>query len=161
VSAPAPPTRAPYYFDNEQHGWPITECAGFLVNTLAGFVKPALDFRGDASGHIWCAQLDKTSARLAFTSDKGNGHIQLEVHESGWVRAEVFISGARVFRAWLDEPYEEKDFWPDGADGIVPPGGDPPGRISKRGRWLQLRCADFPGAPDKGNGFWDVEDTLD
>ncbi len=161
MSAPAPPTRAPHYFDNETYGWAITDCAGFLVNTLAGFVKPALDFRGDANGHIWCAYVDKTSARLAFTSDKGDGHIQLDVHESGWVKAEVFVSGVRVFRAWLDEPYEEKEFWPDGADGIVPPNGDPPGRISKRGRWLQLRTAHFPRVPDKGNGYWDVEDAAD
>ncbi|HRO02317.1 MAG TPA: hypothetical protein PLS69_01760 [Terricaulis sp.] len=83
------------------------------------------------------------------------------MHESGWVKAEVFVSGAHVFRAWVDEPFEEKEFWPDGADGIVPPQGDPPGRISKRGLWLQLSCAAFPGAPDKGNGFWDVEQVRD
>lgn len=160
MKPPAPPTRAPHYFNNDQHGWPIADCAGFLVSTLAHFVKPALEFRGDANGHVWCAQLDKTSARLTFTSDQGAGHVQLDVHESGWVKAEVFVFGAPVFRAWLDEPYEEKELWPDGADAIVAPDGDPPGRISKRGRWLQLRCADFPGAPDKGNGYWDVEDAI-
>lgn len=160
MSAEAPPTRAPHYFDNEQRGWPIADCARMLMDDLARFVKPARDFRGDARGHIWCAALDQTGARLAFTSDKGDGHLQLSVHESGWVKAEVFVSGARVFRAWVDEPFEEKEFWPDGADGITPPQGDPPGRISKRGRWLQLSCAHFPGVPDKGNGYWDVEDTL-
>lgn len=161
MSAPAPPSRPPYYSDNETYGWPIAQCAGFLVDTLASFVKPARDFRGDAAGHIWCAYLDKTSARLAFSSNLGHGHVQLSVHESGWVRAEVFVSGQLKQRVWIDEPYEEKDFWPDGADGIAPPNNDPPGRISKRGRWLQLKCAAFPGAPDKGNGYWDVEDTED
>ncbi|HRO02316.1 MAG TPA: hypothetical protein PLS69_01755 [Terricaulis sp.] len=58
----SPPARAPYYFDNEQHGWPIADCARMLMDDLARFAKPARDFRGDAHGRIWCAALDEASA---------------------------------------------------------------------------------------------------
>jgi hypothetical protein len=156
-----PPLRRPHYFDNEAHGWAIAECAAALVDRLAGFVKPALEFKGDAHGRIWCVELEQARARLAFTSDKGDGHVQLDVHQSGWVRAQMFVADACVFRAWIEEPYEEKELWPDGADGIVAAIDEPPGRISKRGRWLQVKTADFPGAPDKGNGYWTVEDASD
>lgn len=155
-----PPTREPHYLDNEQHGWPLAACARMLLATLAGFVRPPLNFKGSANGHAWIAHGDDNAARIAFTSDKGDGHVQLSTHESHWVRIEVFVSGALILCAWADEPYEEKEFWPDGADGIVPPNGDPPGRISKRGRWLQSRCADF-GLPAGPTGLWDIEVASD
>ncbi len=159
MNEPIPPKREPHYIWNEDHQWPLDVCASGLIDTLCGFVSPPIEFRGDASGHIWKAQQDKTTARLAFTSNKGDGHIQLTVDASAWVRAEVYISGELKFRAWVEEPWEEKEFWADGADGVTPPNEDPPGRISKRGLWLQLKCAAFPGVPDKGNGYWDVEDV--
>lgn len=155
--APTPPTRAPYYIDNESHGWPLESCASGLISTLASWVREPYEFRGHANGRIWRQRVDKTSARLLFVSDQGDGHIDLSIDPSFWVRAELFIIGELKFRAWIDEPYEEKDFWPDGADGITPPNGDPPGRISKRGRWLQFRRADFGLAPST-SAFWDVAD---
>ncbi|PZO51404.1 MAG: hypothetical protein DCF16_11445 [Alphaproteobacteria bacterium] len=151
-----PPTREPLYFDNESHGWTLDQCARGLLWTLWGFVYSPRDFKGSANGHAWIAHHDENNARIAFTSDKGDGHVQLSTHESHWVKIEVFVSGALIFRAWADEPYEEKEFWPDGADGIVPPDGDPPGRISKRGSWLQLRRAAF-GLPEAESDFWDIE----
>jgi hypothetical protein len=154
-----PPLRDPHYFDNESHGWPLDQCARGLLWTLRGFVHSPKDFVGNASGHAWIAHHDENNARIAFTSDKGDGHVQLSVHESHWVKIEVFISGALILRAWADEPYEEKDLWPDGADGVVAPKGDAPGRISKRGAWLQFRCAQFPGVHDDGSGFWNLEDV--
>lgn len=116
----------------------------------------AVDFKESASGQAWLAHHDDNNARISFTSDKGDGHVQLSTHESHWVKIDVFVSGTLIFRAWADEPYEEKHFWPDGADDIVPPNGDPPGRISKRGSWLQIRRADF-SLPTTETGYWDIE----
>lgn len=154
---PAPPTRAPHYLGNEDHGWPLEDCASFLIDTLAGWAREPYEFRGHANGRLWRQRVDKASARLLFVSDQGDGHIDLSIDASFWVRAELFIVGELKFRAWIDEPYEEKDFWPDSSDGVTTPNGDPPGRISKRGRWLQFRRADFGLAPATSL-FWDVCD---
>jgi hypothetical protein len=75
------------------------------------------------------------------------------------VRADVILAGKRAPSVWLEDPYEEKEFWSDASEAIVSASEDPPGRISNRGAWLQLRCAEFLGVPDKGNGYWDVEDA--
>ena len=157
MSDAIPPTRDPHYFDNESYGWPLDQCARGLLWTLRGFVHTPQDFKGSATGHAWLAHHDENNARIAFTSDKGDGHVQLSTHESHWVKIEVFVSGARIYRAWADEPYEEKEFWPDGANGEPDANGDAPGRISKRGSWLQIRCADFPGAPPDEYGYWNIE----
>jgi len=161
VINPAPPPRAAFYGDTETLGFSAYDCACNLIDTLAGFAHTGRAFKGDAHGRVWVAQMTRNEAQLAFTSDHGEGFIQLSVVENHWVRADVFLGGAHVLRAWVEEPYEEKEFWPDGAVGIVAPNGDPPGRISKRGRWLQLRAADFPGVPDRGGGFLSFEDAFD
>jgi len=153
----SPPTRPPHYVGNEDHNWPLEDCAGFLIDTLSSWVREPYEFRGHANGRLWRQRVDKVSAHLLFVSDLGDGHIDLSIDPTNWVRAEVFVVGELKFRVWLEDPYEEKDFWPDGADGITPPNGDPPGRISKRGRWLQLRRADF-GLPAGASLFWDVAD---
>ena len=146
----------------EIHGWAARQCALNLLNQLADWCSRPLEFDGDAKGRIWHFQGDfEDRVQLLFTSDKGDGIIELFITEDHWVCAELFVAGAFKLRAWIEDPYEEKEFWPDGADGITPPQGDPPGRISKRGAWLQIRCADFPGVPDKGNGYWDVADVRD
>jgi len=161
LAAEKPPARAPYYVDNETYGWEMRQCAINLIGTLAGWLSKPLEFRGDANGRIWHFEGEfNDRAQLLFTSDRGDGMIELSIDASNWVKAELFVGGELKLRAWIEEPYEEKDFWPDGADGIVPEKGDPPGRISKRGRWLQLRRADFPGAPETGGAYWSVEDTF-
>lgn len=157
-----PPLREPHFFDNESKGWPLRQCAINLIGTLSWWVKQPLEFKGSASGRLWHFEGDFTDrAQLLFTSGKGDGVIELSVHESNWVLAELSVGGDVKFRAWLEETWEEKEFWPDGADGITRSDGDAPGRISKRGRWLQIRCADFPGVPNDGSGLWKLEDTFD
>jgi hypothetical protein len=162
MEAPIPPKRAPYYIGNESSGWSLRDCAKGLIHTLSSWVRQPLEFKGDANGRIWHFQGDfDDRAQLLFTSDQGNGRIELSIDDTCWVKAELFVVDELKLRAWIDEPYEEKEFWPDGADGVVPPDGDAPGRISKRGRWLQIRAAQFSGVPDKGGGFWSVEDAFD
>lgn len=162
MQSATPPSRDPHYGDNESHGWTLHQCAINLISTFSGWCKKPFEFRGAATGRVWHFEGDFTDrAQLLFTSDKGDGRIELSVDASNWVRAEIFVAGALKLRVWLEEVYEEKEFWPDGSDGQPNAEGDAPGRISKRGRWLQIRCADFPGAPDQGNGYWDLEDTFD
>lgn len=111
---------------------------------------------GGANGRVWLArQIDRGSAELAFATDLGDGTILLQVTETGWLRCEVMRDGAVILRAWFDQPYEELEFWPDNSDGE----GEPPGRISKRGSWLQIDCARFPGAPQAESGFFQLEDV--
>ena len=157
-----PPSREPHYFDNEQHGWEARQCAINLISTFSSWCKTPFEFKGAANGRVWHFEGDFTDrAQLLFTSDKGDGRVELSVDPTNWVKAEVFVGDVLVFRAWFDEAYEEKEFYPDGSDGSPNAEGDAPGRISKRGAWLQIRCADFPGAPDQGNGYWDLEGTFD
>lgn len=162
MSEPVPPLREPYYFDNETYGWSMRDCARGLISTLSWWAHKPLAFKGDANGRVWHFQGQfEDTAQLLFESDKGNGRIELTIDPTNWVKAEIFVGDDLKLRVWINEPYEEKEFWPDGADGIVPPDGDAPGRISKRGSWLQLRTAHFPGVPDIGEGFWSLEDTFD
>ncbi len=162
MKPPTSPSREPHFFDNETYGWSPRQCAINLISTLSGWCRQPFEFRGATNGRVWHFQGDFTDrAQLLFETDKGAGIIELTVHETNWVLAEVSIGGELKFRCWLEEPYEEKEFWPDGSDGKPNAEGDTPGRISKRRSWLQIRCADFPGAPDQGNGYWDLEDTYD
>jgi hypothetical protein len=162
VRDPHPPSREPQYGDNETYGWSPRQCAINLISTFSGWCRKPFEFQGAATGRVWHFEGDFTDrAQLLFSSDKGDGRIELTVHETNWVKAEVFVGDELKFRAWFDAAYEEKEFYPDGSDGKPNAEGDAPGRISKRGAWLQIRCADFPGVPDQGNGYWDIEDTFD
>lgn len=153
-----PPRREPHYAGNETYGWAVRDCARNLVRWLADRCTPPLEFCGDANGRIWHSIGDDPDrALLIFTSDTGDGVIELSIDASNWVRADVLVGDDLVLRVWLEDPYEEKEFWPDDSEAIVSASDDPPGRISKRGAWLQLRCADFPGVPDKSEGYWTVE----
>lgn len=156
MSASTPPRRAPFYFDAEQYGVPLDQCARNLLRTLTGFAD-GVDVQGDLTGRLTLLRDDENSAEVHIQMRQGEARVLLSTHPSHWVRAEVFVDDEIIARAWIDEPYEEKDLWPDCADGIVPPGGDPPGRISKRGAWLQIARARFPGLPETGNAFWAIE----
>lgn len=75
------------------------------------------------------------------------GHIELSIDQSLWVRADVHRDGTWFGRGWIERCYEECEIWPDGADGVVGPKveDDPPGRISKRGAWIQFDTTQWPG----------------
>jgi len=157
-----PPLRAPYYVDNETYGWGLRDCAKGLISTLSSWCKKPLEFKGSANGRVWHFEGEFSDrAQLLFTSDQGDGRVELSVHETNWVKVEVFVGEEFKFRAWIDEPYEEKEFWPDASDGVTPPDGNAPGRISKGGRWLQIKTAYFPGMPGNEYGYWDLEDMFD
>src|SRR5690606_31232992 len=118
VTPPTPPTREPHYRDNETYRWAARDCALGLIETLSGWCRSPLEFKGAVNGRVWHFQGDFADrAQLLFTSDKGNGRIELEVDPSNWVKAEVFVVDDLVFRCWIEDPYEEKEFYPDGSDG--------------------------------------------
>jgi hypothetical protein len=152
-----PPLRSPKYVAQETYGWSRAQGARSLIWVLTSFVSPEVRFGGSAAGRAWIDRHSDDAARIAFTTDQGDGSIDLSVDGSDWVKIEVFSAGACVLCAWCDEPWEEKEFWPDGSDGLTPPDGDAPGRISKRGSWLQIKCAMFPGVPNDGTGYWTLE----
>lgn len=70
--------------------------------------------------------------------------IVLEPHASDWLSIAAVCRGQEVFRAWLDRPYEEFEFWPEGA--AIPRRRriDAPGRIGKRRNWINLSAAAWP-----------------
>ncbi len=76
-----------------------------------------------------------------------SGRIELSIAPSLWVRADVYLDDAWFARGWIERCYEECEIWPDASDGIVGPlvSDDPPGRISKRGYWLQFDTSQWPG----------------
>lgn len=75
-----------------------------------------------------------------------NGRIELLIAPSLWVRADFYRGDAWFGRGWIERCYEECEIWPDAADGIIGPKveDDPPGRISKRGYWMQFDTSQWP-----------------
>jgi hypothetical protein len=95
MNEPTPPLREPYYFGNEAYGWSLHDCARGLIGTLTSWVRQPLAFRGDAVGRIWHFQGDfDDRAQLLFTSDKGDGVIELSIDATHWVKAEIFVGEA-------------------------------------------------------------------
>lgn len=151
MSEPKPPARAPFYIWQEQHGWSARDCAMGLIDQLCGFVRCAeagLVFKGDAAGRIWVVEAESERALLGFEADKAKGRIALSIGPGDWVRAEAMTEAGASLRAWVEDPYEEKQFWPNAADGD----GEGPGRVSKRGAWLEIDVSRFPGAPISPRG---------
>lgn len=152
VIATSPPPRPAHLFAEEQ-GEPQEQAQLHFLHHLARFADPGVNFEGACTGRIWVEASDNTSARLAFTTNLAHGVIHIALAENGWLRAELIVNDVAMLGAWIEDPYEEKAFWPDGADGV----GEAPGRISKRGAWLYVDCTHFPGVPANAHGYWQVE----
>ena len=156
---PAPPPRLARLFPTEG-GVPFADARFWPFWAITGWLKGRIDFRVGATGQAWLASETRDGlAEIAFTCDRGDGSIHLLVTETGWTRAEVTMEGRLVLRCWIEQCYEELEVWPDGSSGEEGPDGGPPGRISKRGTWLLLRAADFPGVPGNEHGWFALEDV--
>lgn len=156
---PAPPPRLARLFATEG-GTAFEDARFWPFWALTGWLKGGIDFRVAANGRAWLVSETRAgAAEIAFTSDRGDGAIHLQVTETGWTRAEVVMDGRTVLRCWIEQCYEEMEVWPDGSSGEEGPDGDAPGRISKRGTWLLLKAADFPGVPDNDSGWFALEDV--
>ncbi len=159
---PIPPIRAPHYCWDED-GAATPGSAQFLLGLLCDFAGFSPVWK-DRAGRDIAVSVERETPREALITLGGalEGRIELSIAPSLWVRADVYLSGAWFGRGWIERCYEECEIWPDGADGIVGPRveDDPPGRISKRGYWVQFDTAQWPGheSAERYVGF-EIQDT--
>lgn len=144
---PTPPIRAPHYFWDED-GPATLASAEFLLGLLCDFARLSPVWK-DRAGRDVAVRVERETGQEARITLSGalEGRIELSVDPSLWVRADLFLNGAWFGRGWIERCYEESEIWPDGADGVVGSRveDDPPGRISKRGYWLQFDTSQWPG----------------
>lgn len=148
-----PPPRPAHLFATED-GLSREAAQWGLLMRLSSFADIA--FTGDANGRI-AAAVEESPELLRFDIDCDLGFAQLELSlaADGWVKAELFCNARVVFRAWIEDPYEEKEGWPDGAEGV----GEAPLRVSKRGGWLDIDAKAFPGVPAGEHGRFQIQDA--
>ncbi len=161
MDAPNPPPRRPFYVW-EDEGLPRDASARQLVQLLCGYLSIAERWRTPA-GVARVTLLDESDASaLIAISGAYEARVELSITGDHWVCAEIFIGDNLVQRAWIERAYEECEAWPDGADGIIGEAvsDDPPGRISKRGAWMQIDTLQWPGleAPERWLSFEAVEE---
>jgi len=154
---PRPPLRPPRYIDDNDG--PATQAsAQWLLSVLCSFAGQSAIWL-DRSGREITVTVARKADRNALITLTGaiTGHIELSIDPSLWVRADFHRDGAWFGRGWIERCYEECEIWSDGADGIVGPKveDDPPGRISKRGYWIQFDTTQWPGyeSAERSIGF--------
>lgn len=144
---PSPPIRAPMFFDDGD-GPATLASARWLLSVLCQFASFSRLWR-DRAGCDIAVKLERETDDGALISFSGaiHGRIELSIAPSLWVRADVYLGDTWFARGWIERCYEECEIWPDGADGVIGPRveDDPPGRISKRGYWIQFDTAQWPG----------------
>ncbi len=144
---PRPPKRAPLYFEDRDGPATLASAQGLLA-LLCSFARFSPLWR-DRDGRDIAVKLEREDAQGALITLSGaiNGHIALSIAPGLWVRADFYRDGALFGRGWIERCYEECEIWPDGAGGIIGSRveDDPPGRISKRGAWVQFDTSQWPG----------------
>lgn len=144
---PSPPIRAPNFFWDED-GPATRSSAEFLLGLLCDFAG-LFPIRKDRAGREIAVSIERETKQDALITLSGalEGRIELSVAPSLWVRADMYLGGAWFGRGWIERCYEEFEIWPDAYDGVVGPRveDDPPGRISKRGYWVQFDTSQWPG----------------
>lgn len=139
IGPPLPPPRQPFYVW-EEDGLPRADAARALIEWLVGRLA-YLDRWKTPGGLVRTTLLDEaTDSALIGVAGAYELRIELSIGPADWVCAEVFARDDIVQRAWIERAYEECELWPDGADGQIGPAvsDDPPGRIGKRGDWMQI-----------------------
>jgi hypothetical protein len=159
---PRPPIRSPHFFDDGDGPATLGAAQGLLF-LLCSFARRSAVWR-DRHGREVSVTVARETDRTAVITLTGalSGHIELSIDPSFWVRADFHRDNAWFGRGWIERCYEECEIWPDGADGIVGPRveDDPPGRISKRGAWIQFDTTQWPGyeSADRWIGYEIPED---
>ncbi|AWB33408.1 hypothetical protein [Orrella marina] len=96
----------------------------------------------------------RNSLTLAITLTNHELILAITPDPSGWLRitihpADAAKSDEPLFECWLDQPYEEFEFWP----GIHDPANTPslsgptpiaPGRMGKRMNWISIEATAWP-----------------
>ena len=147
----APPPRPAHLF--QTHNGLSREAAQWGLLLLLTSTTDAA-FTGDLEGQVYpSSEVSPGVFRSVVECTLGEAVLELSLQPDGWVKAEVTAHGRVVFRAWIEDPYEEKEGWPDEADGV----GEGPLRISKKGWWVVIRAARFPGVPEGEHGLFRLE----
>jgi hypothetical protein len=137
---PRPPIRAPHLVWDDD-GPATLASAEALLSLLCSFAEFSPIWR-DRAGRDIAVNLAREIRQDALITLSGaiNGRIELCIALSFWVRADFYREDAWFGRGWIERCYEECEIWSDAADGIIGPQveDDPPGRISKRGYWIQF-----------------------
>lgn len=144
---PQPPVRAPHFVWDGDMPATLSSAQG-LLSLLCSFARFSLTWRDRVGRHITVTLTHETPQEaLIILSGAINGRIALSIDPSHWVRADVYRDDVWFGRGWIERCYEECEIWPDGSDGIIGPlvDDDPPGRISKRGYWIQFDTWQWPG----------------
>ena len=144
--SPIPPVRAPH-FVWDQDGAATLASAQALLALLCSFVRLGPLWRDRSGGEIAVRLVRETEDEALIELDGAlRGRIELSIDPSLWVRADVLLGDSWFGRGWVERGYEECEIWPDAADGVIGDRveDDPPGRISKRGTWIQFDAAQWP-----------------
>jgi hypothetical protein len=138
-----PPPRLPEYFSAAQDETTRTQAALWLLDFLARQLTYFPEWRGDDELRVRFDELSRSEihARFGFMwlrdDEAGSGVVSLGIGADDWVIADVRLGAAPVRRFWIEQIYEEIEFWPDGGISTASPLPDAPGQISKRGVWVQ------------------------
>lgn len=138
----APPPRAPHY-DFHEEGWGSARDAAIdLIDRFVRVVERDPNWIGPGlEARLAVFENAKDGATIAFTSNRGDGRIELSINPQHWICAEAYLGDTLFCRAWGECGYEEPEFWPDGSDGVhrVPEGftvAEAGARMSKRLVWI-------------------------
>lgn len=142
MEKPAPPPRAPHY-DFHEDGWGTPrQAAADLIDRFVRVIEREPNWIGpDLEARLAVFENAKDGATIAFTSNRGDGRIELSIGPQDWLCAEAYLADAQFFRAWIECGFEEPEFWPDGSDAVhrVPEGftvAEAGARMSKRLVWV-------------------------
>jgi hypothetical protein len=144
---PRPPIRPPHFVDDSDEPASLTS-AQWLLSSLCSFARLAPIWHDLAGQEIGVQVLREADKEAVFTLTGAiKGRVELSIASSLWVRADFYRDGSWFGRGWIERSFEECEIWPDGADGRVGSKveDDPPGRISKRGYWIQFDTSQWPG----------------
>jgi hypothetical protein len=144
---PRPPIRAPHFVWDDD-GPATRGSAQELLSMLCSFARVSPVWLDRSGREIAVTLAHETNQEALITLNGAiEGRLELSIAPSLWVRADFYRDDVWFGRGWIERCYEEFEIWPDGADGIIGLNveDDPPGRISKRGYWLQFDTTQWPG----------------
>lgn len=139
-----PPPRPPEYFAVTQGDASRAQAALQMLDFLASQLKYFPEWRGEDELRVRVDELSHSDmhARFGFMwvrdDESGSGILALGIGAEDWVVADISLDAAPTRRFWIERIYEEIEIWPDGGISTASPLPEAPGRISKRGFWLQF-----------------------
>jgi hypothetical protein len=159
VSPPASaPDWPPYFFDMVNPDGPGVSpgmIVPLIIDDLAHEVSRTPDWKVDKPGgsiaKLSLLGVTKEEARIGFAVGAVEGVIALDRDPAGWLRIVASVAGAEVFRAYLEQIWEEHELWPAGAEKTP----ESPGRMGKKRNWLSLHSDAWPALrPLANEGGW-------